>query len=805
MGEEAERSASRKGIRPRYPLSVRSRVRLAAIDKKYRSIIENIRDIVFKTDNEGRATFLNSLWAEITGFSVAESLGRPFTDFLHADERSRCLKPFRRLMAGEIDNGWGQLRFLAKRGDPLWMEVYIRPVLAADGTVVGTAGTLRDISDRKWAEQALAESEERYRQLFMNSRVVKLVVDPDNGRIIDANTAAADFYGYSVEELRRLKLFALTTSEPAEVMKYLADAQNSQSRILSSVRHRLKDGSLRDVEVYRTPVTIGGKTLLHSVIFDVTARRRMEEQLARSQERLALVLAGAKAGIWDWDIISGHVYYDKRWKAILGYEEDEMGADYGEWRSRLHPEDAARVDRTVEDYLSGLRTEYSIEYRLRHKDGTYRWVLTTGKVTCDPAGLPVRWTGSSIDITDRKSVEELLVASEAKLRDFAQAMPDASFIVDEDGLFVEAFGGNGYLLPLGNADLPGRTVGELLPAALTEMLLGEIRRTIEEGLPRSRILEMRTGGGEKVVEGRTAPMKYAVNGKRTVVLVLNDITDRLRTERLLDYAYRLRRRSDFINDIIEGKPIVCERDRYFAQTLGLDTRLPAFCCLVLSDLLDVGKQYKHAEGSLGLHKFKESAIEVLEGLANAVSWDCREGIGVLCRMEAGARGTEDSRAAASEIMNRLRQQYPGISFFIGVSEIHHTFGDIRKMYQEAYRAVLAARSEGVGGNIVHHRDAGVFQFIPDVGDREFALEFVERQIGRLLEYDRRKGTDYLATLEELLRGSSLREAADKLFVHPKSLLFRRGRIQAILQVSLDSPETRLALALAVKLLKLYNK
>lgn len=768
-------------------------------------IIEAVKVVLYRVDIEGRWSCLDSAWTAVTGFSAAESIGRPFASFFHPEEQEKYRELFQKIMAGEIESGWSQGRYFTKQGKLRWLEMHFKQLVAAGGAVSGITGTMLDITGYLLATQASVVSERRYGQLFRDSRAVKLVVDPDGGWIIDANQAAADFYGYSVAELKALKVFDISATPAEKLLEYLAASRICKSYVFSPVEHRMQNGSRRYVEVFTTTVDIGGRTLLQPIIFDVTDRRRLEEELENSQERLALVLAGAKAGVWDWDMVSGQVYYDRRWKAIIGYADNEIGSGFEEWRSRWHPADAARIEQAMADYQAGRTDKYEIEYRLRHKDGTYRWILATGKLTCDQSRRPIRWVGSIIDITDRKHTEELLLASETKLRDFAQAVPDVSFILDEDGLCIEAFGSNEQHMPLAKADPPGRTLQELLPVEDAEKLLALIRQTASTGRPGFFARERQAADGATLfIEGWTAPMKYTANGKRTVALVVSDVTGRRRAEAMLDYAYRLRRRSDFLNDLIAGKLAAREQDGYYDHSLGLGSPAPTFCCLALNDGPDGGNGYSRDEASLGVQRLREKAIQAIDGLADMVAWDCREGIGVLCRLPDGGERAQGSLATAAAIQSRLKQFFPESPIYVGISEFCPA-GDVRIMFREAFSALLAARCGTGDQTVVHYRDAGIFQFLPAAGSREQALEFVNRQLGRLLEYDWRRGTDYLGTLEELLNGSSVRETAAKLFLHPKTLLFRRKRIQVILGASLDSPETRLALALAIKLLHLYNK
>ena len=105
-----------------------------------------------------------------------------------------------------------------------------------------------------------------------------------------------------------------------------------------------------------------------------------EEALRRSEERFDLAVRGTDAGIWDWDLRTSEVYYSARWKSILGYAEDELRNEYSEWETRLHPDDRERAKKAIEDYIEGPDPEYELEHRLRHKDGTYRWILSRGAV-----------------------------------------------------------------------------------------------------------------------------------------------------------------------------------------------------------------------------------------------------------------------------------------------------------------------------------------------------------------------------------------------------------------------------------------
>jgi diguanylate cyclase (GGDEF)-like protein/PAS domain S-box-containing protein len=143
------------------------------------------------------------------------------------------------------------------------------------------------------------------------------------------------------------------------------------------------------------------------ISMDISEKKRAEQALRASEERYALAMRGANDGIWDWDLASGKVYYSERWKAIVGCDEDEVGPTPEGWLDRVHPEDRARVEAKLADLQEGRAAQFDDEYRLRHKDGGYRWVLARGFALRDASGRPYRMAGAQTDVTDRRGFDPL--------------------------------------------------------------------------------------------------------------------------------------------------------------------------------------------------------------------------------------------------------------------------------------------------------------------------------------------------------------------------------------------------------------
>jgi PAS domain S-box-containing protein len=169
---------------------------------------------------------------------------------------------------------------------------------------------------------------------------------------------------------------------------------------------------------------------------DITERRRSAQTLLETQERLGLAVRSGNVGLWDWDLGSNTVYYSPEWKSQLGYAEHEINPDLAEWARLVHPDDLERTTARVQRYLASPYPNFQYEFRMRHKDGSYRWVLAQAAVLNDDQGRPVRMLGAHIDITERRAAEALI----QRERDFSNALldslPGVFYLYDESLRFL---------------------------------------------------------------------------------------------------------------------------------------------------------------------------------------------------------------------------------------------------------------------------------------------------------------------------------------------------------------------------------
>ena len=166
---------------------------------------------------------------------------------------------------------------------------------------------------------------------------------------------------------------------------------------------RVSRRNILTVALLLTLVLVGAGVALRTL-------RQNAKMLHRSRERFALAVAGTSEGIWDWDLVANHVYFSPRWKSMIGYEDAELGDDYANWEQRLHPEDRAGTLRVLKDYLEGRSPVFEVEFRLRHKNESYVWVLSRGAAVRDGQGRAYRLAGAHTDITARRLAEQEMEA-----------------------------------------------------------------------------------------------------------------------------------------------------------------------------------------------------------------------------------------------------------------------------------------------------------------------------------------------------------------------------------------------------------
>ena len=273
-------------------------------------------------------------------------------------------------------------------------------------------------------DQLEAEATERERAHERFSRLVDaapngfIMVDRQ-GAIILVNIQAEHMFGYPRHEMlgRPIELLLPerhAAAHPGMRDSYFREPSSRQMGVGRDLTARRKDGSEFPVEVGLSPIQMAEGLVVLASVVDITDRKQAQEALRKSEERLELAVTGSQDGLWDWDLLTDVVWYAPRFKSLLGYRDNEFPDIFSSFEEALYPEDQ---DATLNAISAHLKEDqpYDVEYRLRGKDGRYRWYRARGVAIRDEAGRPLRMSGSIQDIQDRKEAQQLILAKNLDL------------------------------------------------------------------------------------------------------------------------------------------------------------------------------------------------------------------------------------------------------------------------------------------------------------------------------------------------------------------------------------------------------
>jgi PAS domain S-box-containing protein len=312
----------------------------------------------------------------------------------------------------------------SRSGRPIQVRETTRVVRRPNGTVAYYEGWAEDISSRKSAEA------ERERARLLNQKLIEAVpdliyiFDLEKERSVFANRSYFAVLGQDPEYVRQLEnpLSELVHPDDHDALRrHRQRCKMANDGEFLEIEFRMRDaaGRFRVLSCRETVFSRNGEGVakeLLGVLRDISFAREMEERLRRDEERWQLALAANNDGLWDWDARSGSTFHSPRWREMLGYGEDD--ADPSEaWEELLHPEDAERVQEHLARYLRREVPSYQEEYRLRARNGAYRWVFARGVAQWDRHGNPLRMVGAHSDITERKEAELALRLQAVELAD----------------------------------------------------------------------------------------------------------------------------------------------------------------------------------------------------------------------------------------------------------------------------------------------------------------------------------------------------------------------------------------------------
>jgi PAS domain S-box-containing protein len=384
---------------------------LVTSEARYRSYIDVTGQIGWVTNANGEVKEDVPSLRKFSGQTYEEAKGSGWTKALHPDDLEHTLQVWNKAVATKSTY---EIEYRMRRHDGVYRDLLARgfPVFREDGSIREWVGTCIDITERRQAEDALQESEDRI-HLLLDSAAEAIYGIDLNGNCTFCNSACLRMLGYKrTDELLGRNMHWQIHSKrpdgtpfPIEECRIFQAFRNGKGTHVDDEVLWRSDGTSFAVEYWSYPLISNGIVAGAVVTFlDITERKRTQETLRQFVDRLSLATRAGGVGIWDYDIINNKLIWDDQMYHLYGITQDKFGGAYEAWRAGLHPEDMQRGDDEIQMALRGEK-EFDTEFRVLWPDGTIRNIRALAILQRDASGKPLRMIGTNWDITERKQAE----------------------------------------------------------------------------------------------------------------------------------------------------------------------------------------------------------------------------------------------------------------------------------------------------------------------------------------------------------------------------------------------------------------
>lgn len=529
--------------------------------------------------------------------------------------------------------------------------------------------------------------------------------------------------------------------------------------------------------------------------------------LAENEQFFKEILDAAPCLLCCLDCNGNFLYMNQRYADCRGvHNENMLGHHFSEVMLPVFYEKKAKI---FAQCLQGKTIKIQNQDRIKNKKSD-RWFHGVYMPVFSKNGDVEKVLVAMMDITEQEEMQHQLNEDEKevalRLREFSRAMPGAGMIVDALGTVIEVFDDN-QLLTDQSVILGGRKLSELFPQDVAELLRQEISFAIVKNMIRFSEYTLNLLRGERVFDVRIAPLSYQVGERPTAACYWSDVTEKKHTKKLLKSNYEKRRQRDLLNELAEGRIKPSQEILDQAWQVKLNLTHDFSCYLIGFKKMNENKTLILNERAENLQSKIDFLVEQLADEEGAIVWESKEGIAMLVLAGMNEVVTrEQELLQAGKLQSLLCRYVPELEYYIGIAEFHTgTFWQFAKVYAEARMAFEFGQKMVSKQIIYHYLDIGVIQFFPGLMEDGYVKDFIKRNLGKLEEYDYHNGTELVYTLEKILQMDNLNMVAKKLYVHRQTILFRKRRIETLLEVSLNDFETKLALGMALKFRQVFGK
>ena len=409
-----------------------ARVRGASRDERwFRSLVQYSSDVVMILEAHGTVRYVSPAVERVLGYRPEDFVGTLAFDYVHPEDIEYMSKSFAETL--EKPGVQPPIEYRVRTADGSWRHMEaVRSNRLDDPHIVGVVANVRDVTERKMADEALKESEERYRAVVAQSVEAIYLFDAETKRVLESNAAFRRLMGYAEEDLLGMRIYDFIAHDEDDIDRNVRRSLKEKRRHIGERRYRRKDGSVIVVDTSASVVSYRGRTALCAVSRDVTERREAEEAVRKSETRLAEAQRLAHLGGWEWDVESDEIFWSDEVYRIYGLAPQEFVPSFERFMEVVHPDDRGLLSKAIDEALHG-NEPYDVEHRVVRPDGEVRMVHRWAEVVRGEEGEPLRMVGTVHDVTGRKEAEEALKESEGRFRALTQNSSDVITLLKADG------------------------------------------------------------------------------------------------------------------------------------------------------------------------------------------------------------------------------------------------------------------------------------------------------------------------------------------------------------------------------------
>ena len=392
---------------------------IEASEKRYRQIVENANDIIFKSDIKGNFSYVNPIAVRVVEYSEKELLTMNYLDLITPEYKKIASIYYTDQLKNKVTSSYLEFPVFTKSGKLKWIGQNIQ-LIYNEGYINEINGVSRDITDRYIAQKELEFTSLRL-STIISSIQAGLIVEDESGNIIFTNQQYCSLFSIQALPEQMVGEKSLESTDKGYLL--FKDSEHclarfnqilSKQEVVINEELELKDG--RFLERDFVPLFLHENYIGHFWLFrDITSRKIADEIIRKSEERLQIALKGGNNGLWDWNYQTGELFLTSSAFEMLGYppKSDKMHID--NWRKLYFTEDIAIADIKLQRHIQGETEYYETEQRLLTSNGNYKWVLVRGKIMeWDHEGNPLRITGVNTDIDHIKKMESELILAKAE-------------------------------------------------------------------------------------------------------------------------------------------------------------------------------------------------------------------------------------------------------------------------------------------------------------------------------------------------------------------------------------------------------